>query len=166
MNSRRNAIPRNARAEEARQRALATVARMRRDGTRLRTAASLENTDPATVMRYAGSALTQRTKGSPYRARPYDRLIRRMALLTSSGEETVVTVRDSRTASTIAEYSNALRRFLNGDESALAPFRGRSFRTGGVKYEFATDPAVLTAIGKADALPGESLYRSIYGGAL
>jgi hypothetical protein len=139
---------------------------MRRDGTPLRTAAKLEYTDPATVMRYADRALKQRSKGGPHRVRQYDRLARRMAFLSPSGEETVVTVRDSRTATKIGQHMNAVQQFLNGDESALAPFRGKSFRAGGVKHKFLTDVAILRRLGEADVLAIEGVYRTIHGGSL
>ena len=164
--SARNLIPRNAHEESARFRALAAIRFMREDRLPLRKAAEKAFTDPATVVRYAGSALTQRTKGGPHHVRPYDRLERRMAFLSPSGMDTVVTVRDSRTATKVGLYMNAVQQFLNGDESALVPLRGQSFRAGGVRHEFVTDVATLTRLGEANVLAIEGLYRAIHGGAV
>lgn len=65
----RNAIPRNQREAEARERALAALARMRREGRSLREAATAEGTSPTTIKRYVGSAL-RREPGKGYR-RPF-----------------------------------------------------------------------------------------------
>ena len=64
--SRRNATPRNEREAHARERALAAISAMRRDGLSLRAAAKAEGTDPGTVRRYAGTALRRDSPGGRY----------------------------------------------------------------------------------------------------
>lgn len=159
-----NAIPRTEREAHARDRALAAVARMRRDNLSLRAAAKTEGTDPATVRRYAGSALKQARRGARFRVTAYDRIARTLNLLTPQGTR-AVTVRDSRTASRIAEYMNAIRTYVNtGDPSVLARFRGKSFRAGGVIHSFVTDPRTLDKLADAGVLAIEGLYRASNGG--
>jgi hypothetical protein len=156
---RRNAIPRSARQAEARERALAALALMRRKpGTSLPRAASEYHTTPRTVHRYVGTALKQARKGSRYTAAAYDRLPRRLNAIISQGPE-VVLVRDSRTATKISEHSNAARVYRNtGDTTALEKFRGKSFRASGKTYEFVTDPVILDRLEDADLFP-ENFYQ-------
>jgi len=158
---RRNAIPRNEREARARERARATVARMRREKLSLSPAAKAEHTDPATVRRYFGSALRQEGPRKHYRATPYDRIPRTLSILMAEGVE-IVTVRDSRTASRIGEYMNAVGVYARtGDPSPLESFKGRSFRASGKTYTFVADPAVIARLGSAGVLPIEGLYREV-----
>ena len=160
---RRNAIPRNEREAQARDRALATLGLMRRKGLALATAAKAERTDPRTVLRYAGSTLRQERPRGRYRATAYDRIPRTLNVLTPEGT-VPVTVHDSRTATRIAEYMNAVRVYVNtGDSLALARFRGKSFQAGGKTYTFVTDPATLERLADAGALVIEGLYRAVRG---
>jgi 3-deoxy-D-arabino-heptulosonate 7-phosphate (DAHP) synthase class II len=154
----RNAKPRNAREAQDRERALAAMARMRREKVSLRAAARAEDTDPKTVKRFVGSALRQ-DKSGRYRAKPYDRISRTLNFLTAKGSVPIM-VRHSRTASKVAEHSNALREYRRtGDSSALAQFRAQSFRVNGVIHRFVTDPAVIDRLEDAGALTAiESLY--------
>jgi hypothetical protein len=161
---RHNATSRSDREVYARERALAVLAALRRDGkVALTSAAKAEGVDPRTVQRYVGSALRQTRAGGPYRPTASDRLVRRLQIATSQGMAPV-TVRSSRTASRIADYANATRVFANtGERSALAQFEGQSFRAGGVTYHFITDPVLLRRLVDADALKIDGLYRSIQG---
>jgi hypothetical protein len=162
---RRNAKPRNEREQQAKARALATVSLMRRTkGLSLTLAAKKEETDPATVKRYAGSALRQERLGGRYRVTAYDRIARTVDFPTIRGDVTV-TIRSSRLASQIGKYQNARQTYRRtGDESALAPFKGKSLRAGGVTYHFITDPAILNRLAEADVSRGEGMYRAIQGG--
>jgi hypothetical protein len=157
---RRNSIPRNKREVEARERALAAVARMRREKLSLSAAAKLEETDIRTVRRYATTALERAGRRGLFRARAFDRIARRLNFPTPQGQMEIV-VRSSRTASNIGEYLNAVRKYLNtGDTSALARFRNKSFRSADrVKHEFITDPGLLNRLGDAGILAIEGLYR-------
>lgn len=160
---RRNAIPRTEREAEARERALATLALMRRKGLALTTAAKAQETDPRTVRRYVGSALRQRALRQRYKPTASDRLARTLNVITPEGTQPV-TVRDSRTASRIAEYMNAVRTYVNkGELSALERFRGQSFQAAGVRYTFVTDPNTLELLADAGVLAFEQLYRATQG---
>ena len=78
----RNAIPRNERETQARERALAALARMRREGLTLKAAARDKQVDPRTVRRYVGSSIHQKGPGGRYRAAAYDRIPRTLQVLT------------------------------------------------------------------------------------
>lgn len=160
---RRNAIPKTERQAEARERALAALALIRREKSSLRAAAKAESTDPRTVLRYVGSALRQERPRGYYRATTYDRIARRINFLTPRGT-VPVTVRNSRTASRIAGYMNAVRSYVNkGELSGLERFRGKSFRVGGVNYPFVSDPSTLEQLADAGVLAFEQLYRATQG---
>ena len=160
---RRNAIPRTERAREARERALAALALMRRKKLSLTAAVKAERTSPRTVKRYVRSALRQKGPGERSRPTPHDRIPRTLNVVTPEGTRPV-TVRDSRTASRIAQYMNAVRTYSNtGDSSALARFRGKSFQAAGVTYPFITDPAKLDQLADAGVLEIEGLYRAVGG---
>jgi hypothetical protein len=154
-----NAKPRNAREAEDRERALGALAKMRREKVSLRAAARAYETDPKTVRRFVGSALRQDTSGR-YRAKRYDRIPRTMNHLTPDGSVVPITVRDSRTASVIAEHSNALRKYrATGDSSDLGKSRKKSFRVAGVRHRFITDPELIDRLENAGSLTAiENLY--------
>jgi hypothetical protein len=82
--------------------------------------------------------------------------------LTFDGDIPIV-VRDSRTASLIAQHKNAVRTYGRGDGgAALERFKGKSFRAGGVTYTFVTDTDVLDRLADA-GIPTEGLYRAVHG---
>src|SRR5437016_2016535 len=113
----RNAVQRTEGEAQTRERALATLALMRRESLSLKTAADTVGIDPRTVLRYVGSAL-QLEPGGDYHPTPHDRIPRTLHFITPRGP-VAVTVRDSRTASRIAEYMNAVRTCIHtGDPSA------------------------------------------------
>jgi uncharacterized protein YaaR (DUF327 family) len=155
---RRNAKPRNQFEIEDRERALAVLARMRRNKMSLRGASMVEGTDSTTVKRYVGSALWK-DKSGHYRPTRYDRIPRTLNFFTTTGP-ILLTVRDSRTASKIAKYSSAVRKYIvSADASALDEFKHKSFRSGGVVYRFLTTPDALDLLADAGSLkPIESLY--------
>ncbi len=153
---------RTQRRTEARERALATLALMRREDLPLRKAAKAERIDPATVLQYARPGL-RRGRGGDYWATPHDNIRRTLNFLTSRGT-VPVTVHDSRTATQIAEYMNAVRTYLGtGDTSALARFRGKVFVAPEGIRVFITDPAVLDHLADARELEFEQLYRAMTG---
>jgi hypothetical protein len=160
---RRNAIPRNKRQAHAKERALAAVARMRREGVSLSVAAKVEGTSPNTVRRYAGTALRQKCPGGHCQVTPFDRIARPLNFLTPGGQ-IPVTVSNSRIATMISEHLKAVKKYRNtGDTSALAPFRGKALRAGSVLHEFVTDPKTLDKLGHAGFLKIEGLYRVVHG---
>jgi hypothetical protein len=158
----KNHKPRNRREQIARERALAALSAMRRENLSLAAAAKAVNTDPETVHRYVGSALVRESPRGRYRARAYDRLPRDVNFFT--GERVVpITVHSSRTASWLGEFMNDVRKYhATGDESLLARYRGKRFRSGKQTYEFVTDSKTLQEFGNV-GLRGEGLYRAIHG---
>ena len=157
---RRNAIPRSPRQAEARERALAALALMRREGKSRSAAAKAKGTTPASMRRYVAAALRQDRPGRRYRATPYDRLPRHVKFPMLDGE-VPLTIRDSRTASRIAEHRTALGKFVRGDISALDKFKRASFRVDGKTYTFMTDPAEIAHLAAAGELPVEGLYQAV-----
>ena len=155
MMRRRNAIPRNERQAQAKERALAAIALMRREGMKLRPAAKATGTSPITVWRYAGSALRQQRPGGRIRDSAHDRIARSVNFITPAGRQSGTS--DSRTASALGEHLNAVKTFVNnrGDSSALKRFENRSFRVSGQVYQFVTDPATLEKLADAGELAFE-----------
>ena len=156
---RRNAIPKDQRQAEARERAIAALALMRRQpGTSVLKAAGEYSTTRKTVLKYVGSELKRKRLRGKYKPTTYDRLSRRINIITPHGSQPE-TVRDSRIATANAEHSNAVRIYRNtGDTTALEKFRGKSFRVSGRTYEFVTDPDVLDRLGDAGLFP-ENFYQ-------
>lgn len=137
------------------ERALDALAHTRR-GMSLRRASALARTDPRTVLRHAGRAF--RKEGRRYVATAYDRIPRRMTVLTADGPEDV-TVRDSRTATALAEHANAVRAYIEtGDDEPLAHLRRRSVRIRGQPVALVTDPVRLDRLAAGGELHYE-LYR-------
>src|SRR4051794_8896515 len=92
-----------------RERALDALALARREGLSLRAASDRARTDPRTVRRHAGQAF--RKRGARWVPTPWDRIPREMTAVTPTGP-LAVTVRDSRTASLLAEHANAVARYI------------------------------------------------------
>jgi hypothetical protein len=139
-----------------RERALAVLALTRREGLSLRAASDLARTDPRTVRRHAGQAF--RKRGSRWAPTPYDRIPREMTAVTPVGQ-VPVTVRDSRTASLLAEHANAVAKYIEeGDEEPLGRLRRRVVRIRGQPVVLETDPARLDRLAAGHELHFE-LYR-------
>jgi len=155
---RRNAKPRNAGESDEREQALAVLALMRREGIPLSKASKIQGISQRTVVEYARSGLRRDPRGE-YRALPYDHIRRTLNFLTPQGT-IPVTFQDSRTATDIAEYMNAVRKYVRtGDTSGLERFKNKSFVAGGRVRRFVTDPHVLDELADAGSLAAiESLY--------
>jgi hypothetical protein len=81
-----------------------------------------------------------------------------MTVLTPSGPE-VVTVRDSRTASFLAEHANAVAAYVEqGDEEPLRRLRRRRVQVRGQPVDLVTDPIRLDRLAAGGELHYE-LYR-------
>jgi hypothetical protein len=81
-----------------------------------------------------------------------------MRFLTPNGE-IVLGVTNSRTASRIAHYSNAVRRYLTtGDTHGLRAFRRTGIRAQKVYHPFVTDPRTLDRLANANEVSFEDLY--------
>ena len=119
--------------------------------------------DPRTVLRYVGSALEREGPYGEYRATPHDQIPRTLHFITPEGT-VAITVKDSRTASRIAEHMNAVRAFTHfGDLAPLDAFKGESFEADGITYTFVTDTAILSRLADAGVLSIEGLYRVVQG---
>jgi hypothetical protein len=152
----------NERETEVRERALATLALMRRKRIPLKKAAKAEGIDPSTVLYYARPGL-RRGRGGDYWATPYDHIRRTLNFLTLEGT-LPVTVNDSRAATQIAEHMNAVRTYLRtGSTWALKRFKGKVFVTSKGILVFITDPAVLDRLADAGELDFDQLYRAVTG---
>jgi hypothetical protein len=155
----KDAIPKNARQRETRERALATISLMRRQHLPLKLATKVERIRPSTVLRYAGSAL-RKSRGD-YRVKPYDRIPRVLQVVGPKGMQ-ATRVRSSRSASQIARYMNAVRTFVRSGKSAdLKPFRGK--RVPGTKNNFVVSPKKLMRFADAGILDIEKLYLGAKG---
>ncbi len=127
-----------------------------RRGIPLTRAASLARTDPRTVRRHVGQAF--RKEGRRYIPKPYDRIPRRMTAGAATGPREVV-IRDSRTASLLAEHANAVRAYIeSGDEKPLRKLRRRRIRVNGEDIDLETDPVRLDRLAAGGELHYE-LYR-------
>lgn len=160
--ARRNAIPRNTREAHARERVLATIATTRRDHQSPTAAAKAHGTTLKTVLRYGGSTLHKTQPHGRYVVSSYDRLARTLNVLTPHGLQPF-TVRDSRTATRIAKYMNAVGADARSNLSALKPFEGKSFRTTKGLMPFVTDRHILDQLANADELGIEKLYFETQG---
>ncbi len=100
--------------------------------------------DVRTVRRLAKPALRKRRNGR-WGAKRSDRLLRVLQIITPEGRQEIG-VRDSRQASMLGEYWNAVDRYRDtGDTSALQKFRGKHvIDADGKQVPLLTDVEVLT----------------------
>jgi hypothetical protein len=139
-------------------RVVTVVSKMRSESASLQKAAQESGVSPSTVKRWAGSALQKRTNGK-WVAKKSDALLRVLMIPMPDGTHEVA-VRNSRQATQLAEYWNAVHRYLKtGDESRLKKFLGKSIKdANGAQILLPTDRAVLNRLGSAGVLSFESLY--------
>jgi hypothetical protein len=135
---------------------------MRSGHVSLQKAAQEFRVDPRQVIKLGRSAL-RRQKNGRYAARRTDRLLRVLSILTVEGRHEIA-VRDSRQASLLGSYWDAVQRYLQtGADSALKEFQGKKIRDASRKrHLFLTDLNELNRLGSAGVLSFESLYgRSV-----
>ncbi len=155
----RKAVPkaRTRQAKEARTRALHAVAQVRR-GMSLSKAAKREGTTIQTVLRYAGTTV-DRTPTGRYSARSFDRMKRPMRVPTESGI-VVLDVRDSRKASELARYWNAVHNYLRtGIDAGIRRLQGKGVTVDGEFFEYVTDLSVLEILARAGEIQFEDIYE-------
>ena len=76
-----------------------------------------------------------------------------------------IKVKDSRTASMIAGYENAVKTYiLTGDDSFLQSYRGKYFTSNRVQYGFITDAETLDRLAEFGELEFDSIYTQLDGG--
>ncbi len=135
-----------------------TISKMRADRSSLQNAATEFDVDSKVVLRLGRSAL-RKTSSGRYKARASDKLLRVLQVPTPEGLQEVIT-RDSREASKLARFSDAIQKYLQtGDSSGLKRFRRyRATNLKGKKIQLLTDLDELTRQGSAGVLSFESLY--------
>ena len=112
-----------------------------------------------TALRYAPEAFERASDGH-WRVRGSDSLVRHLHWPTARGVETLVT-QDSRVASEIARYDNAVNAFLEGNPGPLRAFRRRRLVThDGRRLEFLTDEDELMRQARRGELSFESIYAT------
>lgn len=131
---------------------------MRTGKVSLRQASREQSISASTVLRHAKAALRKTSRGT-YAARGRDTLLRVLVLPTPGGLAEIATL-DSRAATLVAEYWNAVNLFLEtGDDADLARFRGASIIDAqGNTVPLLTDLAELERLGSAGVLSFQSLY--------
>ena len=104
----------------------------------------------------------RKDKRGHYTTKRSDRLLRVMMLPTPDGPREIA-VRNSRAASLLGEYWNAVQAYLEtGDKSKLEKFKGKFVTdASGTKVSLLTDTNELDRLGSAGVLSFESLYRRV-----
>ncbi len=131
---------------------------MRSDGLSLTRAAREVGVSPGTVTRWGVTAL-RKNKAGRYVAKKTDRLLRVLQIPGVNGPREV-TVRNSREATLLGEYSAAVGKYVStGDSSDLQQFAGRSVTdVSGARVPVLTDLAKIDKLAGAGVLSFESLY--------
>lgn len=140
-------------------RSVHAVTYMRSSQVSRRKAARQYEIPPQIMVRFAGTALRKLRNGR-YVARPSDKLLRVLVLPTFEGLQEVAT-RDSREASTVSKYWNAVHRYLaTGDISAIHQFDGKQITDAtGAKILLLTNRQELDRQGNAGNFSFESTYQ-------
>jgi hypothetical protein len=142
----------------ARNKALHALSLVRADAWSLTRAAREVGLTRDAVRAWVGRSIGKRN--GRFVARASDKLARKMAVLTPRGTQ-YVPIFDSRVASKLGAYHAAVKAALHGDLKALAPFRGKTFRTGGKRgFRFITDLRTLRRLAEAGELPEYQIYET------
>jgi hypothetical protein len=146
------------RRQETLKKAAHVLSAMRTEKVSLRQASREQGISPSTVLRHAKAGL-RKTSGGTYKARASDKLLRVLVLPTPGGLAEIATL-DSRAATLVAEYWNAVTQYLEtGDDGELARFRGQSIIDAqGNAVPLLTDLEELERLGSAGVLSFQSLY--------
>jgi hypothetical protein len=139
-------------------RVLSVISKMRSDKISLTQASRDSGISPRTVTKWGKSALQKRKSGK-YAVKKSDTLLRLVMIPTPEGPREIA-VRRSKQVSLLAEYWNALHRYLQtSDASRLKDFQGKQIKdANGVDVPLMTDLAALNRLGSAGVLSFESLY--------
>jgi hypothetical protein len=146
------------RRQETLKKSVKVILEMRTAKVSLRQASLAHDISPATVLRHAKGALRKTSRGT-YAARARDSLLRVLVLPAPDGLAEIATM-DSRAATRVGEYWNAVDLFLaTGDDTELARFRGLSVTDAqGNTIRLLTDRDELERLGSAGVLSFQSLY--------
>jgi hypothetical protein len=134
------------------------IQKVRREKVSVTSAAKEIGIPRRKVIEFGKSALKKQSNGR-YTAKSFDRLLRVLAIPSIEGR-TEVAVRDSRTASKLAAYSEAVRVFVRtGNATGLREFKKLKLKdASGNVIKLLTDAKELTRLGNAGVLSFESLY--------
>jgi len=138
---------------------LDAVSKMRADAAlSLQRVAREVGLSPDRLRRLAGPAVRKGTNGR-YAVTKHDQLLRVLVMPSADGVREIA-VRDSRIASRMADYWNAVHRYLGrGDATALSAFKDASITdASGVVVPLLTDRAALDRLASAGVLSFESIY--------
>jgi hypothetical protein len=132
-----------------------------RQGESLSAACRAEHIKPDTFLRYVGSAVRHDKPGGRFRVTKNDALTRDLQVPTADGL-VQISVKGIKAAREFSAHANAIAHFnRTGDASRLKRFKGRTFKSGGRRFEYLTDPDKLMELAEADALRLDSLYASV-----
>lgn len=125
----------------ARRRSLEVVSEARRGKGSLSKLARARGIAPKTVRRASGAFRKSGGRWVPTRSDRVERWLKSY----ENGSRVEVLVRDSRTASLLSRFANAVGRYREtGDPTGLAEFEGKTYRdAAGTVHTFETDPAAL-----------------------
>ena len=152
----RRTISESDRAFEAKKRAFAAIARMRRDGLSLSAACREEGTTPETVWKYLPAAI-RRSKSGRWIATKSDPYIRSLSLPGLHGPVRVL-AHGSEEARFASAYLSSIARWMQtGKAYELAPFHGKKIG----ELKLITAPRTLHALGDAGLLQLDSLYAAL-----
>jgi hypothetical protein len=141
------------RNSKAYNRALRVLARMRRNGNPLTSAAREEHIDPRTVRKHVGVELKRLAEGH-IQPTKVDRRMRNMLIPTPGGAAPII-VRGSQDASRLGRYMSAVGKYLRtGDTDTLEEFAGQSI----AGHRLITDPDTLSSLAQAGGLQLEDIY--------
>lgn len=134
------------------------ISRMRNDRVSMSRAAQEFGLGRQDIRKFGGKSV-RKAPNRRYVATKRDSLLRVLVLLTHQGV-IEVGVSDSRQASALGEYWNAVQRYLStGDASLLASFRGKHITDStGKEFPLLTDQQELDRLANAGVLSFESLY--------
>jgi hypothetical protein len=140
------------------ERVLSAISKMRSEKVSLTQASRDAGVSPRTVTKWGKSALRKKKSGK-YAVKGSDNLLRLVLIPTSDGTREIA-VRGSKQVSLLAEYWNALHRYLQtGDARKLKNFQGKHITdANGVDVPLPVDLTELNRLGSAGVLSFETLY--------
>jgi len=111
------------------------------------------------LSKYGGDALYKHKRTRRWTARKSDKLLRLMDFPTRKGVE-ILEIRDSRVASQIGAYWNAVKVYLDtGDKSGLRKFQGKTIAVGKTTHRFITTPKALEQLAEFGFLEIDTIYE-------
>lgn len=129
------------REQLTRRRALEVVSEARRGKGSLSKLARARGMSPRTIRRASGAFWKRGGRWVPTRSDSVQRWLKSY----ENGSRVEVLVKDSRTASVLSRYANAVARYREtGDARGLSEFEGKTYRdAAGAVHSFETNPAAL-----------------------